>query len=433
MSTKDIHIIGQGTYGCVYKPHFDCKTKKPKAYSKNFLSKIQKYDEVTKNEINIGERVKKIYQYRNRFAPIEETCDITIGEITDSGIEKCKMLTQYEKQFKKNPKKSIDFKSTKIYYAGKDSLHDHLESEIISKDTKNKSKANTYLKKIINSHLYLLESLILFKQNKLLHLDIKHNNIIHNGKSPIIIDFGISYYSEKLSMDKYVMEERPFGIKAPFYIPWPIEIILLSHISHDKIDDSDKEKQNLLLNTPNKDSYLLDIFKLYQEKHLFLQSKKIFSDDERKEYNEKITNWLKTLENKTWREIWVILTRSQFTWDNYSVAVMYLIELQISGLLDISKVIKEEKSQSSYLVNYINSMKKMITSLPEEREEPEETLSKYKTLFSKIPKNDHKKVVSKLDNMLSINANIDEMKKQRAIINAETVKNEDISKKLIKA
>ncbi len=242
MSTKDIQIIGQGTYGCVYKPHFDCETKKPNESSKNFLSKIQRYNDVTENEIQIGQIITKMPQANNRFAPIEEECDITIGEINEAGIEKCKMLTQYEKQLAKNPKGKIKFKSTKIRFAGKDTLHEYLESELVNAEKDNKSKANDYLKKIANSHLYLLDSLILLNKNNILHMDIKHNNIMYNGRSTIMIDFGISYNGENLTMEKYVELDKPFGIKAPFYIPWPIEIIMLSHISHDKINERNPEK-----------------------------------------------------------------------------------------------------------------------------------------------------------------------------------------------
>ena len=35
----NIHIIGQGTYGCVYSPNIECETQK--LGSKKFLSKIQ--------------------------------------------------------------------------------------------------------------------------------------------------------------------------------------------------------------------------------------------------------------------------------------------------------------------------------------------------------------------------------------------------------
>ena len=54
MSQNNIQIIGQGTYGCVYRPNIDCQTKK--IDSKQFLSKIQRKDKTSKNEIVIGKK-----------------------------------------------------------------------------------------------------------------------------------------------------------------------------------------------------------------------------------------------------------------------------------------------------------------------------------------------------------------------------------------
>ena len=45
----NIHIIGQGTYGCVYSPNIECETQK--LGSKKFLSKIQRRDKTSKNEV----------------------------------------------------------------------------------------------------------------------------------------------------------------------------------------------------------------------------------------------------------------------------------------------------------------------------------------------------------------------------------------------
>ena len=42
---NDIQIIGQGSYGCIYRPNVGCATKKPE--SKEHLSKIQRLDRTT--------------------------------------------------------------------------------------------------------------------------------------------------------------------------------------------------------------------------------------------------------------------------------------------------------------------------------------------------------------------------------------------------
>lgn len=418
--SKDIHIIGQGTYGCVYKPYFDCVTKKPNENSKDFLSKIQVSNQTTENEIKIGKLVKSLDKTNNRFAPIEEDCKITIGEINESGIEKCKLITQYENYEKKNPKKNTNFKSTKIKFVGKENLSEYLESGLIKMVKPSKEKENEYLKKVVNTYLYLLESLILLEKKSILHMDIKYNNIMYNGRSVILIDFGISYDAENLKLEKYVKEKTPFGIKAPFYIPWCIEIIILSHISHDKLNKKPEDMEKVL-NTPLKDiSYLKTIIETYQKKNMILNSENMFSNEDRKLFDENLKKWVESLEGKTWREIWVLLTNTYKSWDNYSVAVMYLLEMQISGLLDISK-----KNESKIYINtYIDNLKQTIVAIPGTRQNPDATLSKCKSLFGRIPKQDHKKVVKTMKNLLSDKKNIKSMTEERASINAETLEDE---------
>ena len=58
MPQENIHIIGQGTYGCVYRPNIDCKTKQ--IGSNEYLSKMQRKDKTSKNEIIIGKIITSL-------------------------------------------------------------------------------------------------------------------------------------------------------------------------------------------------------------------------------------------------------------------------------------------------------------------------------------------------------------------------------------
>ena len=99
---------------------------------------------------------------------------------------------------------------------------------------------------------------------------------------------------------------------------------------------------------------------------------------------------------------------------------MYLLEMQISGLLDISK-----KNESKIYINtYIDNLKQTIVAIPGTRQNPDATLSKCKSLFGRIPKQDHKKVVKTMKNLLSDKKNIKSMTEERASINAETLEDE---------
>ena len=51
------NFIGQGSYGCTYFPGIDCSYKKNK---KKYLTKIQKINFYSNNEIKISKMIKKI-------------------------------------------------------------------------------------------------------------------------------------------------------------------------------------------------------------------------------------------------------------------------------------------------------------------------------------------------------------------------------------
>ena len=101
MPQENIHIIGQGTYGCVYRPNIDCKTKQ--IGSNEYLSKMQRKDKTSKNEIIIGKIITSLPEqiYNNRFAPILESCPIEIGKMEEGKYSTCKMIVQGKDKIKK--------------------------------------------------------------------------------------------------------------------------------------------------------------------------------------------------------------------------------------------------------------------------------------------------------------------------------------------
>lgn len=419
MSTSEnIHIIGQGTYGCVYKPHFDCKTYKPKSGESDiFLSKIQLENNTTENEIKIGKIVRSIPKSRNYFAPIEEDCSITIGKINDAGIEKCKMLEKLEKKEKKGR-----LKSTKVSYVGKYTLLDYLESELINTKKDNRTNVDNYLRRIVNTHLYLLNSIKLLYIKKIIHMDLKHNNIMCN-KKPIIIDFGISYDANNLTLENYKKTTIPFGIKASFYIPWCIEIVLLSNISHDIFKHNSESIEKKINESVNQKDilYLKKIVEEYIKLHVFLQDNNLFTKTEREEFTEKMNKYIEEFNGKTWRDVWNTLTSSAATWDNYSINIMYLMELKISGLLDISKL---PENTNNFLFLYINIIKKNIISKPQERQQPDATQVEIKKIFEKIKKEEYYKVKHSLKSVLGTSK--EKLQKERAIMNTNTLNEEAV-------
>ena len=370
---NDIQIIGQGTYGCIYRPNIGCATKVPE--SRAHLSKIQRLDKTTRNEIAISRLIRTIPKFATRFAPIIESCPITLGELTESNVQKCKMM--------ENRQQNQQFVSNKLLFAGKHTLGDYLEKEL-----HHTKKPNQYLKKLVNTHNDLLTSLTMLNTAGVLHLDLKHNNVMisHKTGRPIIIDFGLSFQSDHLSLDKYqtLEAEQYFGIETPYYSPWCIEINVLSFISRRLRGKSSALDASLASKViENKD--LEDIHTIVQDfvtKHSFLQNKKVVDEPTRNTYIKELSQWVSQIKGKTWSEAWNYVAKSHATWDNYSASVLYLTELELADNL--------KAPETSSVGKYIKLMKKVILASPEQRMGPIETQKELQALFSKVSKKEHR-------------------------------------------
>ena len=415
---KDIHIIGQGTYGCVYRPNIDCTTYE--IGSQDYLSKIQRKDKTSKNEIKLGKKITSSLDktiYSSRFAPILESCPVNIGKMEQERFSTCKMIVQGKNNIQKT-----GLISNKLNYVGKDTLGSYLESELMY-NHKTKKNAMVYCKKIAETHLYLLKSVEILNNIGILHLDLKHNNIMFDNVRgvPIIIDFGLSYDAKHLDIPTYIKEEsKPFGICVPFYIPWTIETILLSYLAQElqgKGSHINEEKLKMPFDKLNMFKELCD---QYVKKHGLLQSKKLFKEEEKVEYNKMLHSWVESWKGKTWRDVWVILSNSNKTWDNYSLCALYLIEMQISGLLQISNIHEDE--HNSFLKKYVLVLKKEMLAKPSERSLPEITRKELHSIFSQANKTEYKNTMQKFKILLSENKT--KIKKERLSYNMDTMQEE---------
>jgi hypothetical protein len=166
--------------------------------------------------------------------------------------------------------------------------------------------------------------------------------------------------------------------------------------------------------------YLKKIVEEYVKMHVLLQNTNLFTDEERKKYIEKLNDYINTFIGKTWGEVWIIISNSNNTWDNYSISIMYLLELKISGLVDVSK-----SSQSNhFLKTYLDTIKKNILSGPQERQSPSVTLGQLKTIFGKIKKQEYNDLKSSIK--ITVQENKEKMIEERAKVNTNTLNEEAV-------
>lgn len=179
-------LLDSGGYGCVYYPGIDCNGKE---ITEQMVSKIVN-DRSAQREINNGKLVKKIKNYKDHFLPVENYCNVT----KHLPIKKCSVLKGISKY--------------KIMYVPyKKSIPHKLEF----------------------NELYhtLLTSIQLLIKHKIVHFDIKHDNVIIADKV-YILDFGISISMQSV----YKHFDDAFYSYCKQCYRWPLEVHILCFLNN---------------------------------------------------------------------------------------------------------------------------------------------------------------------------------------------------------
>lgn len=241
-SQKTVKLLNQGTYGCIYHPGINCKGKKENI---RYVSKIQKNEKTIANELKIGEKIRKIKGYTRLFAPILKDCNVEIDKSYISEIKKCKPL-----KIQSDADLANEYLITKLRFVGDMNLKDYLigrnndstisslmdSSSKLSKKIQKKPTGQK-LKQIKISHKFILNSVKKLNAAGIIHYDIKYNNIMFDIKSnnPVIIDFGISLDTSKLTAIAASSSSEKDELKKMFYAYdtypyWCIDVCTMNYI-----------------------------------------------------------------------------------------------------------------------------------------------------------------------------------------------------------
>jgi serine/threonine protein kinase len=202
-----------------------------------------------------------IKNYKSYFAPVIKADDININIIDDDEIDKCEFIHNENNA-------NTKYESEKIKYVGEDTL---LKSYIKTISTNRK-----FIYVFIENHITLLEALEKLESAKIVHYDLKENNIMiqDTDKRPIIIDFGLSIDATN-EMDHY------FYSYYTGYAPWCIDIVLLSYMVNELGKDW---KKNII--TANNINFIINDF--FQNNPI---NKKLLIQDERNIWKAKLENY----------------------------------------------------------------------------------------------------------------------------------------------
>ena len=181
---------------------------------------------------------------------------------------------------------------------------------------------------LINSYNHLLKGLSKLISNRIVHFDLKGNNILFRNEMrvPIIIDFGLSISIDEMEEADEEKLKQYFYVYAPEYYIWPIEVHYLNYILHVNKNPTNDE--------------LLRIATEYVRENPILSN--MFTYDFRLKYVETCMKQLKKYNKMSNAQRITYILNNWFTWDNYSLSFIFFklfLYININGFLNNNFII----------------------------------------------------------------------------------------------
>lgn len=339
--------IAEGSFGCVFSSKVQCKDDKDEdlfVENNQYVSKISvsQLNNSDDKEALIGKIIQSIKHYDYYYAPILNSCPVDIGVIENDQIQKCKLI--HDNRNKDN------YISNTLKYIGKQNIYDYLDDNI------NTDSNITFLKKIIESHLHLVNALekLLLIEDPIVHYDLKNGNVMFDESYnvPIIIDFGLSYTHSQLFNSPMNIQSLSdiFYVYYEKYTPWNIEIVILSYIVQ-----SIAIKDNININKQILKPYFTNLLQVVDD---YVKSFEVFeNDEERTSFSISTKDFLYQFQNKPISAIIDGLRNNWKSWDNFSIAMMYYTYLY-------NYKEKEKLHDNIFFISYSKMLKDILLSTP---------------------------------------------------------------------
>lgn len=368
---SNVKLLSQGTYGCVFRPGVECSGKQ--LTSKKYITKIQKNRQISKNEVLIGEKIQKIVGHEQYYAPLLETCDVSVRDLKNmEEAKKCDFMENADEYLDK------PYESNRIRYVGKKTLGDYFTQE-----TTNINQIETYFRKMINAHQTVLTGIMKLNNANIMHFDMKENNIICRNKSgrPIIIDYGISVDTTNIASVEYDARNVFFAY-TDTYPSWCLDIAMITYmVNNSKNADIKQKRMNAWRDEKASVESATKVISDYMEKNQGMID--LLTKEEQEKYTVAMNAYYTPLVEggmmniPTWGSVYDEIIKNHKSWDNYGVAITFMFLLND---LKLEKKVEE----IPFMKEYMNIMKKIVLSVPDKRPSAEETLTEMQTILSNI-------------------------------------------------
>ena len=232
--------IGEGSFGCVFKPSIKCKNHEIE-YDINNISKLMIDNEVDDEMLKYKEIQKIDKEQKFHLSP--DTCIPDDSWETKQAVLECtdsnKILGDYD-----------NYKLFVMKYGGP-SLTQYFRIPM-ENTFENRERINNFW---INS-IELFNGLILFLENGIVHHDLKPDNIVYDESinSVKIIDYGLMQYKDKMIRKS---EESRYN-NSKFHFNYPLETALYNKntfLTIKKTGDISSERVQHYFRDEIKDSY----------------------------------------------------------------------------------------------------------------------------------------------------------------------------------
>ena len=330
VSVQQPKLVNQGTFGCIYKPSFLCDGNTIK--EEDYITKIQTKDDISEQEEVLGNKIKELRNASEYFAGIINTCPIELSKIEDNELKKCEFI---EKQTSnETPQEYI---ASTIKYVGKQDMMDYFMERV--------NKPQQYVMSLFHIHFHLLKALSQLQEANIIHYDLKSNNImVHDvKKTPIMIDFGISFEGESKPEDA----TNAFYVYGPNYSPWCVDIHLISYAFH-------KIKSEKPLQEQVAEEQIQQVIKDYMDNNSAVDT---LTNTEKTEMQKAWTEYLSSYIGQPWENLYDALWNARWSWDNYAIALIMLKYTRGEF-----KIRENEFNQQ-----YVKMLKQIINATPDTR------------------------------------------------------------------